>query len=115
ARDGDERARARGAPSAFRRAQGCWRYASTGMASLISSPGLPMFTPVVMPHSDRLIVAVASAPHIGFLLNVLAPQWKPVTTSATGFAIPSIVSSPFAATIRSPSNRTSLDVNVIVG
>ena len=41
-----------------------------------SSAGLRDLQPDVMPQSDRLIVAVASAPHIGFLLNGLSPQLK---------------------------------------
>src|SRR5262249_37402582 len=44
-------------------------YASTGMVSVTSSLGAIRFTPVVIPKSERLSVALATAPHIAFLLN----------------------------------------------
>src|SRR5678815_2104723 len=73
------------------------------MISWMSSPGLPIFSPSVMPQSERLIVAVASAPHIGFLLNACSPHLKFATLSATGLVTPSIVNSPSAPTSASPS------------
>ena len=54
-------------------------YPSTGISRRISSDGLPTLSPSVMPYSDRLIVPVASAAHMGFLLNACSPHLKSAT------------------------------------
>src|SRR6185437_12637977 len=89
-------------------------YASIGIRSFTASAGA-YGRPAVIPQSERLITAVASPPHIGFLLYGCGPQRKSTTVSATGFVTPSIVSSPSTPTTRSPSNLTLFDLNVIVG
>src|SRR5437588_2476491 len=80
------------------------RYASIGINNLMSSLGLLTLRPFVIPQSDRLMVAAASAPHIGFLLNGFSPQTKFVTLKLTGLVTPIIVKSPSTPTTRSPSN-----------
>ena len=81
----------------------------------MSSLGLLRLSPFVIPQSERLIVAVASAPHIGFLLNGFSPQTKFVTLKLTGLVTPIIVKSPSTWTTRSPSNVSLSDLNVSVG
>ena len=71
--------------------------------------------PRVMPQSERLIVVVASAPHIGFRLSGFSMQAKLSTLSVTGLVTPSIVKSPTTSTTRSPSKRTLLERKVSVG
>src|SRR6202162_6048185 len=92
----------------------CSLYASIGMVSLISSLtalGMPYF----IPHSERLIVVVASAPHIGLLLIGCSPQTSLATFNVTGLVTPRSVSSPSRATTRSPSKVKLVDLKVMVG
>src|SRR5216684_1956198 len=81
------------------------------LTSSLTALGAPYF----IPHSERLIVAVASAPHLGFLLDGCSPQTKFATLSETGFVTPIMVKSPSAPTTLSPSKTRLEDLKVIVG
>ncbi len=61
------------------------------------------------------MVVLASAPHMGFLLNGFSPHWKSATLSVTGRVTPIIVSSPSTPVRRSPSKRIAVDLKFIVG
>src|SRR5258706_9327192 len=88
-------------------------YASIGMTILTSSL-LELGIPAFMPHSERLMVVVASPPHIAFLLKGLSAHAKLATLSETGLGTPIMVSSPSAPSTLSPSKITLYELHVIV-
>src|ERR1700758_3126250 len=89
------------------------RSASTAITMVTSSPVDAAF--LVMPNSERLTVAVTSAPHTGVLVDGWIAHLNPDTVRAQGLVTPRIVSSPSAPTTALPSNLTLLDLKVMVG
>src|ERR1017187_7840306 len=70
---------------------------------------------LVMPKSERLIVAVTSPAQRGFLFIGLVAHWKPLTVTVSGLVTPSRVNWPSAATTLLPSKTSLSDLKVMVG
>jgi hypothetical protein len=67
-------------------------YWENELDATLDETGMPVF----IPQSERLMVAVASPPQTGFLLNGFSPQTKRAIFSVTGLVTPIIVSSAAA-------------------
>ena len=71
--------------------------------------------PNFIPKSERLIIPLALAPHISFLLTGCGAQRQWSTVSDRGLVTPSRVALPSMTAGASPLNTTRVDLNVMVG